>query len=1658
MSNYFITGFDTTMGDTINYVDLGQVFMDISNNQIVNGFVSYQNNPINRLTFNNPNQFVNKLYVDNSNLASVNNIIFQAVTFTPMLTPVNFTNTIEYPTNVLITKSDITFKQNNLYNAPANDQIYTFGAGTRVTGGVAGGGIWVAAGSGTYTLAYSYDGINWYPSSTTVFTTACYAVAWNGSIWVAMGAGTNGLAYSYDGINWVGLGTSVFQAAADSGLGSNLAGSFAWNGIMWVGFGSYTGTANNFIYSYDGIQWFGNGQGGLSGFVNHGGQIAWNGTLFVAATNNQSISNLIYSYDGIKWFNALGNNLANSTLTNAVAWNGTIWAAVANNTVTFTSRDGVNWNTSGTNPPNWGSGTGPTWMIWTGEYFIVVGQNNAAAYFISYTGNSDWLSVANIVSANNYQPIMIAYNGTMFLMPTNNNNNCWYSYSGGQYGWLSASTWPFTTRANFVAWGGRKENVLYLPQSRVLALGSGVTSSVAYAYDGSANWIGGNLITSWGAGTAGIYYNSTRSMAMFSSGNGAAWDGTKWVAAGTPNIVPTYITPLTVPSSLNFLSNTVGAGNVSYFAPGTGVNQYSFFAPSMPGYPNANWPQSAWSIEAWIRIPATGSNANGMGIVGSLNTNFGIGTTATNYNLTVAGASASDTFALNDGNWHYVAVTVNSGVVNGSFYYVDGAQRPNAFTSTLVPANYATNLFCVGTWNTSSYTNNFIGEIAEIRVWNYAISPIQIASQWQNNIAANSSGLVAYYTNYPVTPTTGSLSASAPLTNTASGGISLQLYLGGSGANPVNYDIVNKPTMYSYTGASYLNPQHTLAYSTIYGNTSLGNAGNLWIGMGNYTFSVSANNIAWNGNVWVGVGQGGNTLAYSPDGFTWFGLGNTIFSGWGNSLAWNGSFWVAVGYGANTLAYSPDGVQWTGLGGNTFSVSGNGVNWNGTMWVAAGSGANTLAYSMDGLNWTGLGRSTFAIQGNDVASNIQGTMWVAAGQSSTISGIGNVLAWSSDGINWNKPTGNIYSAQNIFTLAGTSVAHTGRFWVATGIGGNTVAYSPDGNTWTGEGTGVFNYNANRVVWNQGLGSVTFKTNYTTTTGLALTAGTSSQPLWVAAGSPYGITTSGFITGNTLGYSRTGLTWFGLGNTVFYTAGQFVAYNGVRWVAGGVGANTMAYSNNGINWIGLGSNLFSVKGIFAKWNGYIWVAVGQGGVNGNTLGWSADGINWNGLGNGIFSNYGASVEWNGMMWVAGGNNAGFTAYGNTLAYSFNGMNWIGLGGNLFSLSCNSITWTGYMWLGIGGSANWTGTAGPAVGSGSTGNTLAYSINGFNWFGITNSFFNGPGGYGQSLAYNGKIFVASGFSGNAIAANVISMPVALGGQQGNTLIYSFNGFNWNVAYGSINVFTNVCYTTKWDGKIFIAGGQAYSTGIGGGNSIAYSYNGNTWIGIGNNVFSGNVFGVACKNLFGNKIQLDNAFVSKSQALEVVSDSAYQVGYTGSSVYVNARPFTSAVNPLVINSNFATVLYPTNTANLVGGIFGWNVAPIQTGQNLLIANGTGGSYGFLYCPSPQFLIIQTIINSPIILTQTIFINPGTYTLSFYAAPRSNYNTAGFYSPTHQLTVTLNSFGLVTNFTSNTNPWTQFSFQFTITTPDYYVLQFQSYSTIITDTSIGLTEIAIF
>jgi hypothetical protein len=156
------------------------------------------------------------------------------------------------------------------------------------------GSRWVAVGSGTNTIAYSDDGINWFPSANgNVFLSGQGTkVAWNGSLWVAVGQGANPIAYSYNDVD--GSGNIIWDGAA--GASFSLGGSdIAWNGSLWVAVGAGT---NTIVYSYDGINWAGLG----ATIFFSGRSIAWNGAIWIATGISSTLSNLIArSTDGIHW-------------------------------------------------------------------------------------------------------------------------------------------------------------------------------------------------------------------------------------------------------------------------------------------------------------------------------------------------------------------------------------------------------------------------------------------------------------------------------------------------------------------------------------------------------------------------------------------------------------------------------------------------------------------------------------------------------------------------------------------------------------------------------------------------------------------------------------------------------------------------------------------------------------------------------------------------------------------------------------------------------------------------------------------------------------------------------------------------------------------------------------------------------------------------------------------------------------------------------------------------------------------------------------------------------------------------------------------------------------------------------------------------------------
>ena len=406
----------------------------------------------------------------------------------------------------------------------------------------------------------------------------------------------------------------------------------------------------------------------------------------------------------------------------------------------------------------------------------------------------------------------------------------------------------------------------------------------------------------------------------------------------------------------------------------------------------------------------------------------------------------------------------------------------------------------------------------------------------------------------------------------------------GSGTNKIGY---------SYDGINWTavttNP-FTSSISDIAWN------GNLWVivGSGNYTFAWSIDGKNWtasnNNPFTLGRGVGvafnsarqntitfvpppitvaggfndGNKIGYSSDGISWSesSSGNTVFAGTADNgvydVATNGTVWVAGGLStSNSLGYSLNGKDWIGLGNTVFGTCW-GAAWNGTIWVAVGSGTNVIAWSNDGIGWTGLGTGYFTPTGTGFGVASNGNTWVAVGQGT------NKIIYSYDG---NGTWYNSTNGNDIFNT-GWCIASNGSRWVAGGEGSsNTIAYSDDGQHWTGLGTTIFTSQCRGVAWN--------------------------GQIWVAVGSS---------TTYTIAYSSNGIDWQidTNGNDIFDNNIVFsVAWNGNTWVAAAQGTNKIGYSYDGKIWYksdsgkkifyashGVASNYASYSSSYSASNGNI----------------------------------------------------------------------------------------------------------------------------------------------------------------------------------------------------------------------------------------------------------------------------------------------------------------------------------------------------------------------------------------------------------------------------------------------------------------------------------------
>ena len=130
------------------------------------------------------------------------------------------------------------------------------------------------------------------------------------------------------------------------------------------------------------------------------------------------------------------------------------------------------------------------------------------------------------------------------------------------------------------------------------------------------------------------------------------------------------------------------------------------------------------TIEAWIKTADAGSGYRGIVTKAYAYGLFLLDNRLVAFNWTPGNAGIDTGIYLNDGKWHHVALSFQSGVTNGAQVYVDGSAVGSPFTYGVSNNGYDATIG--GSSNVT--TQNFIGTIDEVRFWDKAFNATEIAN------------------------------------------------------------------------------------------------------------------------------------------------------------------------------------------------------------------------------------------------------------------------------------------------------------------------------------------------------------------------------------------------------------------------------------------------------------------------------------------------------------------------------------------------------------------------------------------------------------------------------------------------------------------------------------------------------------------------------------------------------------------------------------------------------------------------------------------------------------------------------------------------------------------------------------------------------------------
>lgn len=1252
------------------------------------------------------------------------------------------------------------------------------------------------------------------------------------------GVAINTIVYSEDdGNTWQavpgGSTNSMFSSAADIAAntsmgvgGSGGANSVAWNGEKWIAAGN--GRTHSLAFSDDGgINWF--GITGKAIFSVEARAIAWNGSMWVAVGRG-SLFSTAYSYDGVTWIGSLdasGNNVfdASSSVVsdisgggNQVVWNGKLWVA-------------------------------------TGTLTLVKNSNPARYYTMAYSLDGKTWTCADdatngSASASNGFDIYaygIAWNGRNFIATGRGTTNT-LSFSIDGINWVGIGKTIFSNWGRGIAWGGSGTGGGVAGNTgRWVATGSGI-NTIAYSTNGR-NWKGCG---------AKVFKPVRRFMAI--------GDMPLYVASSS-------VTNTAAQNRQRCVAFSYSDDGITWDAPV--INQNLEFTDTILTIPNAFYVRmggSNWRDYIPLQIANTTTNI----------TSWVVDLQFYDQNSAPTGEVAKQ-FSYFAGFWlnalrakkdiSYNIPVYNSNGFIGTFIFWSTTTAGTGFPVT----TYSGALSTYSSGATLTLSPQIDGVNAGIAAAGKQASSIWTGQMYLSNIITDNN--IQPPSSLMYSGDGGSSWTRVPGSSDGSGNAGTNMTLANNGC----YSIATNPSRSRFLatgGDMSFNPTQKVSVSLDGLNwnrcISSPNTSNqfswvrasLWVGGSYNRWLIGGQDISnsINGRIMFSNTNANNTniieTSWNPTTGTDLSLNNII-----NCFAANTDYSVILAGVCNAPAYASilqsvnGGTTWTqrttvdisSVNSIAFSPTANGGNGR---WVAVGgttASPNTINYSTDatGTSWNSPLSATSIFKAGSICNRV---IWDAVNSRFIVGGWngsrdntgidgGSSIAYSSDGITWYpisildsdgiRVSGNntnitpfITRCRDIVALdtageytpvnTGYSVtwnSYANRF-IATGNGTSPVVVSNDGG----------------VTWTQSSSQLQQQ-------AIAVVCGTAPASSSTTSISPIAYTIDGENWSQCMGakeiFSGTGAIVYCVKYGQTSTA---ISPNGRLWVAGGTagtsaGTITIAVSQNGIRWTGITASKSlivnvrcityapaeAVGGNAAVTSGSgvgngIWLA---GGDISNSLVFSYDGISWSEVPNSltILTRCNACAYGNGLFIIGG--TPGSAVPNSYLAYSRDGVNWknipftntrISTGGGILSITYGQDENGNGLWV---AGANSTGT--PNV-------SLLYSYNGIDWVSVISS--------ATSLAT----------SVNSIAYGIntttgLGLWIASVNASGTyTLIQSTNGRTWTTV---ANTRTNIFDTSGGSTSVSYLNGVWYATGSStsftSGKSVAYSYDGTSWLGM-------------------------------------------------------------------------------------------------------------------------------------------------------------------------------------------------------------------------------------